>query len=79
MATKGNAQLGRPARNPRTLGSAAAFAGVVGLPDPGQGPRFGDGGLYAFCHTFNQRFDELAATCRPEWRSVARAEREARG
>lgn len=37
-----------------------------------------DGGLAAFSRTFNRRFDELAATTRPEWRSFARAEREIR-
>jgi hypothetical protein len=79
MPRKSPSNTGRCASNTRTIGSAAAFAGVVGLPDPGAGPVLGDGGLYAFCHTFNRRFDELAATCRPEWRSVARAEREARG
>lgn len=58
--------------------SAAAFSGIIGLPEQGRGPRLYDGGLAAFSRTFNRRFDELAATTRPEWRSFARAEREIR-
>ncbi len=64
--------------NSRTLGSAAAFAGVIGLPDPGRGPTFGDGGLYAFARVFSERFDQKSADNRPEWRSFSRAERAAR-
>lgn len=78
MATKGNASLGRPARNPRTLGSAAAYAGCIGLPDPGQGPRFGDGGLERFCQLFNRRADQWLSTRSVECRAFARADREAR-
>lgn len=65
-------------KNRRTTGSAAAVAGVIGLPEPSGYLRLGDGGLAAFCHLVNERFDELAATTRPELRSFARAEREAR-
>jgi hypothetical protein len=64
--------------NSRTSSSAAAMCGVIGLPDPGMGPRLHDGGLRAFCETFNDRFDAKAEADRPEWRSFARAEREAR-
>jgi len=65
--------------NSRTLGSAAAFAGCIGLPDPGQGPRLGDGGLHTFCRLFNRRFEEKALHGdRPEWRSIVRADRELR-
>lgn len=71
-----NANTGRPQRNSRGSTSAASFAGCVGLPEPGRGPMYGDGGLRTFCLRFNRRFDELAATSRPEWRSFARAERE---
>lgn len=55
--------------------SAAAFAGIVGLPDPGHGPRLHDGGLRQFAHQFNERFDQLAASRRPEFRAFARTER----
>lgn len=72
-----NANTGRCARNTRTH-SAAAYAGCVGLPDPGRGPMLYDGGLITFCRRFNRRFDELAATRRPEWRSHAATERATR-
>jgi hypothetical protein len=65
-------------RNNRTAGSAAAYAGCIGLPDTDGRLQLHDGGLRAFCATFNRRFDELAATTRPEFRSFARAEREMR-
>lgn len=73
-----HANAGLPRANRRSGGSAAAFAGVVGLPDPGYGPRLGDGGLRTFCQVFNSRFEEKAESDRPEWRSFARAEREFR-
>jgi hypothetical protein len=73
-----NKNTGRASRNTRTNGSAAAFCGVIGLPDPDRGPQLHDTGLRAFCRTFNQRFDDLAATTRPEFRSFAQQEREAR-
>lgn len=75
---KNPSHRGQCARNTRTSGSAAAFAGCIGLPEPDGRLHLGDGGLYAFAAVFNQRFDELAATTRPEFRSFARAEREAR-
>jgi len=78
MPSRPFAHRGRPARNSRSGGSAAAMAGCVGLPDPTGYVRLGDGGLSAFCHLVNERFDEMAATTRPEFRSFARAEREAR-
>lgn len=55
--------------------TAAAFAGVVGLPDPGRGPTLGDGGFYAACEQFNRRFDEMTVTRWPELRGFARTER----
>lgn len=63
--------------NSRTRGSAAAFAGCIGLPEPALFHP-GQGGLKAFCRQFNRRFDQLAATTRPEWRAFTQAEREAR-
>ena len=75
---KNPSHSGKCARNTRTRSSAAAFAGCIGLPEPDGRLRLGDGGLYAFGRLFNQRFDELAATTRPEFRSFAREEREAR-
>ncbi len=72
------ANTGKARSNTRTLGSAAAFAGCIGLPDMDRGPRLDDGGLRLFCRNFNQRFDDLATSTRPEWRSFSRAEREAR-
>ena len=55
--------------------SAAAFAGVIGLPDPGRGPTYADGGMRAFCSLFNRTFDEIAETRRPEYRAFSRTER----
>jgi hypothetical protein len=66
---------GKVHRNTRTHSSAAAFVGVIGVPDPGRGPAMGDGGLRTFARVFNARFDELAETTRPELRSFARTER----
>lgn len=64
-------------KNTRTASSAAAFSGCIGLPDT-SGPVFNDGGLYAFARLFNERFDEIAANSRPEFRSTVKTEREFR-
>lgn len=69
---------GRPARNPRTSGSAAAHAGIIGLPEPGGHLVLRDGGLERFCGVFNRRADTWLATRSIECRAFARAEREAR-
>ena len=57
-----------PRRNTRSIGSAAAQAGCCGLPEPGYGPRLGDGGLFRFCvEQFNPAFDSFVES-RPEMR-----------
>jgi hypothetical protein len=65
-------------RNPRTISSAAGQAGCCGVPDFSRGPYVGDGGLASFSRVFNRRFDEMAQSSRPEWRSFSRAEVSAR-
>lgn len=52
---------GKTVKNSRTRSSAAAFSGVIGLPDPGRGPTYGDGGLYAFLPVINRACDEFLA------------------
>ncbi len=79
MPTKAHTNTGRCGANTRTMGSAAAFSGCIGLPDNDGRLTLGDGGLRTFGRLFNRRFDELAATTRPEWRSLARESREMRG
>lgn len=74
---KSNSNTGLPARNPRTLGSAAAFAGCIGLPEPSIFCR-GEGSLRDFCHVFNDRAEKWLENRSPECRAFARAEREAR-
>lgn len=70
---------GRPARNPRTRGSAAAYAGCIGLPEPSGRLLLRDGGLDHFCSLFNRRADAWLATRSIECRNFVRADREARG
>jgi len=67
----------RGRRKSRTASSAAAFAGVIGLPDPGHGPHCGDGGLYAFARQFNAAADRYLYHASPESRAFVHAERAA--
>lgn len=67
---------GTATRNSRTRGSAAAFCGVIGLPDPGRGPDLHDAGLVAFCRQFNERAEHFLEYASPESRSFVRAERQ---
>lgn len=72
------ANKGKAAKNPRTSGSAAAFAGCIGLPDGSGRLMLHDGGLEKFCATFNRVADQWLATRSVECRNFVRAEREAR-
>jgi hypothetical protein len=61
--------------NTRTRSSAAAFSGVIGVPDPGRNSTPGDGALRDWCrHDFLPAFDRLTER-RPELRSFNRQER----
>ena len=74
---KTDPRSGRALRNRRSTGSAAAYAGCIGIPDPSYSSR-GEGSLRAFCSVFNERADAWLSERSPECRSFARAEREAR-
>jgi len=75
MPAKHHANTGRAARNPRTCGSAAAFAGCIGLPAPGAYER-GQGSLREWCtREFLPAFDRLAEHRMPELRASARDDR----
>jgi hypothetical protein len=78
MPTKNKNGTGRCARNTRTMGSAAAFAGCIGLPEPASTMRLGDGGMEAFCRLFNRKADVWLYNRSPECRAFVQAEREAR-
>lgn len=61
-------------RNRRSASTAAAYAGCIGLPDPGRGPQLHDGGLLEWSRReFAPAFDRLMER-RPELRTFARQE-----
>lgn len=71
-----SSRVGRVKRA-RNASSAAAFAGCIGLPDPGHGPRIDDGGLYAFAARFNEVAGAWLSERSPECRTFEQHEREA--
>ena len=68
---------GQAVRNTRTRSTAAAFVGVIGVPDPGYAPRYADAGLEAFCQQFNRAADQMLINRSHESRAFVHAERQA--
>lgn len=62
-------------RSSHSTSSAAAFNGVIGVPDPGRGPDLHDGGIRNFCRTFNRVSEAWLESRSVESRQFARNER----